>query len=68
MSRTLSPAVQFAGVLHHSAAPADVDEIACRGWPTLKGLTPYEFIGKMWTNEPQRFRLNPTHQTPGLNT
>jgi len=35
---------------------------------TLKGLTPYEFICKIWTKEPQRFRLNPTHQTPGLNT
>jgi transposase InsO family protein len=35
---------------------------------TLKGLTPYEFIAKMWTKEPERFRLNPIHQMPGLNT
>ena len=35
---------------------------------TLKGLTPYEFICKMWTKEPQRFKLNPIHQTPGPNT
>ena len=35
---------------------------------TLKGLTPYEFICKRWTNEPQRFRLDPIHQMPGLNT
>ena len=35
---------------------------------TLKGLTPYEFICKGWTNEPQRFKLNPIHQMPGLNT
>src|SRR5271169_3828125 len=35
---------------------------------TLKGLTPYEFICKSWTKEPQRFRINPTHQTPGPNT
>ena len=34
---------------------------------TLKGLTPYEQICKLWTTEPQRFRLNPIHQTPGLN-
>ena len=34
---------------------------------TLKGLTPYEFICKMWTKEPRRFRLNPIHQTPGPN-
>jgi transposase InsO family protein len=35
---------------------------------TLKGLTPYEFICKRWTLEPERFRLNPLHQMPGLNT
>jgi transposase-like protein len=35
---------------------------------TLKGLTPYEYICKCWTNEPERFRLDPTHQFPGLNT
>jgi len=35
---------------------------------TLSGLTPYEYICKIWTNEPERFILNPTHQMPGLNT
>jgi transposase InsO family protein len=35
---------------------------------TLKGLTPYEFIAKTWTKEPERFRLNPIHQMPGLNS
>ena len=35
---------------------------------TLGGLTPYEFICKCWTAEPDRFRLNPIHQMPGLNT
>nr|WP_247750044.1 IS481 family transposase [Agrobacterium sp. S2/73] len=35
---------------------------------TLKGLTPYEFICRCWTKEPERFRLNPIHQMPGLNT
>jgi hypothetical protein len=35
---------------------------------TLKGLTPYKFIVKAWTNEPERFRLDPIHQMPGLNT
>ena len=34
---------------------------------TLKGLTPYEFICKAWTREPDRFTLNPIHQMPGLN-
>ena len=35
---------------------------------TLKGLTPYEFIVKTWTNEPERFILNPLQKMPGLNT
>jgi transposase InsO family protein len=35
---------------------------------TLKGLTPYEYICKIWTKNPARFRLNPLHQMPGLNT
>ena len=35
---------------------------------SLKGLTPYEFICQCWTNEPERFTLNPLHQMPGLNT
>ena len=34
---------------------------------TLKGLTPYEYICKVWTKEPERFRLDPLHQMPGLN-
>jgi transposase InsO family protein len=34
---------------------------------TLKGLTPYEYICKIWTSEPERFRLDPIHQMPGLN-
>jgi transposase InsO family protein len=35
---------------------------------TLKGLTPYEFICKTWTSQPERFTLNPLQQMPGLNT
>ncbi|PTN01045.1 hypothetical protein C8N32_11850, partial [Rhodovulum imhoffii] len=31
-------------------------------------LTPYEYICKVWTSEPDRFILNPIHQMPGLNT
>lgn len=34
----------------------------------LSGLTPYEYIGKCWQKEPERFRLNPHHHTVGLNT
>jgi transposase InsO family protein len=32
---------------------------------TLRGLTPYEFIHQAWTREPERFRLDPLHHTPG---
>ncbi|NTJ43263.1 IS481 family transposase, partial [Agrobacterium larrymoorei] len=32
-----------------------------------KGLTPYEFICRSLTNEPDRFTTDPTHQFPGLN-
>jgi transposase InsO family protein len=35
---------------------------------TLKGLTPYEYVCKISTIEPKRFRLNPIHEMPGLNT
>ena len=34
---------------------------------TLKGLTPYEFICKAWTSQPQLFNANPLHHMPGLN-
>ena len=35
---------------------------------TLSGLTPYEYICKTWTSEPDQFILDPIHQMPGLNT
>ena len=35
---------------------------------TLKGLTPYEHICKSWTSQPERFKLNPLQQMPGLNS
>ena len=35
---------------------------------TLGGLTPYEFVCKAWTSQPDRFKLDPIHQTLGLNT
>jgi transposase InsO family protein len=35
---------------------------------TLKGLTPYKFICRCWTSQPDRFILNPLHQMPALNT
>ena len=35
---------------------------------TLSGLTPYEYICKIWTSEPDRFIQNPIYKMPGLNT
>ena len=39
-----------------------------RSLKALNGLTPYEYICKIRTSEPERFILNPMHQMPGLNT
>lgn len=35
---------------------------------TLSGLTPYEYICKTWTSQPDRFIVDPIHQMPGTNT
>jgi hypothetical protein len=35
---------------------------------TLKGLTPYEYICKIWTKQPERFNINPFQHTAGLNS
>ena len=35
---------------------------------TLKGLTPYEFVCKAWTSQPNRFKISPLQQMPGLNS
>src|ERR1044072_8842088 len=35
---------------------------------TLRGLTSYEAICKAGADEPDRFKYDPTHLTPGLNT
>lgn len=35
---------------------------------TLSGLTPYEYVCKVWTSEPDRFIQHQIHQMPGLNT
>ena len=41
---------------------------SARRLKTLGGLTPYEYICKIWTSQPHRFILNPIHQMPGLNS
>jgi len=34
---------------------------------TLKGLTPYKYICKIGTKEPERFNVDPFQHTVGLN-
>src|SRR5438067_9456323 len=74
MNRTLKEATvqRFYYATHDQLRTHLADFVAAynfaRRLKTLKGLTPYEFVCKQWTLEPQRFRLNPLHQMPGLNT
>jgi Integrase core domain len=35
---------------------------------TLKGLTPYEYVCKIWTREPERFHVGPFQHNVGLHT
>ena len=35
---------------------------------TLKGLTPYEYVCKIWTKKPERFNVNPLLHNVGLNS
>jgi transposase InsO family protein len=35
---------------------------------TLNGLTPYEFVCKVWTSQPQRFKITPLQKMPGPNS
>lgn len=51
----------------HLADFMDAYNVASR-LKTLNGLTPYEYICKIWTSEPDRFILSPIHQMLGLNT
>jgi transposase InsO family protein len=51
----------------HLAAFLDAYNFAKR-LKTLRGLTPYEAICRAWTNNPERFALDPIHLTSGLNS
>src|SRR3954449_3743481 len=74
MNRTIKEATvqRFYYATHDQLRTHLADFVAAynfaRRLKTLKGLTPYEFVCKQWTLEPQRFRLNPLHQMPGLNS
>ena len=35
---------------------------------TLRGLTPYEYVARIWTQEPSRFKIDPYRLTSGPNT
>src|SRR3954451_8079072 len=74
MNRTIKEATvqRFYYATHDQLRTHLADFVAAynfaRRLKTLKGLTPYEFICKQWTLEPERFRIDPLHQMPGLNT
>src|SRR5919112_851157 len=73
MNRTLKDATvkRFHYATHDQLRTHLADFVAAynfaRRLKTLRGLTPYEAICKAWTDDPQRFTLNPLHQMPGLN-
>jgi hypothetical protein len=34
----------------------------------IRGLTPYEAVCQSWTKQPERFRVDPSNDTSGLNS
>jgi transposase-like protein len=74
MNRTLKEATvrryyydSHAQLRTHLAAFVDAYNFAKR-LKTLKGLTPFEYIVECWTKEPNRFTVDPTQHSSGLNT
>ena len=59
-------------VNHHQFETHLADFVATsnfgRRLKTLRTLTPYEFICKCWTCEPERFIIDPIRRISGLNT
>ena len=74
MNRTIKEATvkRFHDTTHDQLRTHLADFVAAynfgRRLKTLRGLTPYEFVCKTWTEQPQRFTINPLHQMPGLNS
>ncbi len=73
--RACSPGNGATASTTDTAIPARGDKAIVSWWRQAsarvvrfsKGLTPYEFICKRWTIEPEKFRLDAIHQMPGLN-
>ena len=55
-------------ITYKSRLPVRTNVATSRRLKTLKGLTPYEYVCKIWTTEPQRFTIDPYQHTVGLNT
>ena len=53
-------------IRHGSATTAQANY--ARRLRALSGLTPDEYICKIWTSEPDQFIGDPIHQMPGLST
>lgn len=62
---------------YHYESHAELEDHLCafiaaynyaRRLKALQGLTPFEYVCKIWTKQQDRFVVNPTHHTPGLNT
>ena len=70
MNRTIKDATvkRFHYDDHHHFETHLADYKLGRRLKTPRGLTPYEFICKCWTSEPERFTIDPIHQMQGPNT
>lgn len=72
MNRTIKEAtVQRCHYESHQQLRHHLDDFVnaynfARRLKTLKGLSPFEYICKCWTSQPERFKLNPLQQMPGL--
>jgi hypothetical protein len=74
MNRTIKEATvkRYHYETHSQSKTRVTDFIAAynyaRRLKTLNGLTPYEYICKIWTAEPEMFIVNLNHHTLGLNS
>ena len=52
---------------HQALQKQGRDQKAGSRFKTLSGLTPYDYICKIWTSQPDRFIVDPIHKMPGRN-